>query len=484
MQQGYSPLYQTYKTQRLAFVGSPQQRDGSSTKDQRFLNLYPELIKSPITDGKKYYLKSRPGLQFSSTVTPGEGRGIYIYNGNQYVVIAGSLYINGVFSTTLGTSTGPVGFTNYQGTEGWLILLDGVKGWAIKKADGSVNQITNANFPTPHLPFPVAIDGYLCVTKANSANIYNSDLNNPLGWTSGNLISAEMFPDNITCLVKNNNYMYAIGSESIEYFYDAANVSGSPFLRNDSAVLQFGSNAPYSVVQTDNEVILVGDSGNGGRCVWCIDGFKSTDVSIEPIKEALDFEGAQLADSVGYCIRMSGHKFYVLTLALSGRILVYDFDEMMWHEWQFGAIGSNFYAPFSADSGQGFPYMLHKTAGTVMKFLETAYVDTPTASTTFGITCVATTVKLDFDTIKRKQMSRLAIVGDSPNGTTNCPLTVEWSDDDYNTYSTPRTLNLNGTMSAILRLGYFRRRAFRFTFNQPYLLRLEAIEVDINNGIT
>lgn len=479
-----TPQTSTYKTQRLTFVGSPQQRDGVSLKDQRFINLFPELIKSPITDGKKYYLKKRPALQYDSLVIAGEGRGIYVYNSKKYVVIGASLYIDGVISVTLGTSTGPVGFAQYNGDEDWLLLVDGVKGWAIKKSDGSVNQITDPDFPTPHIPFVVGMDGYVAVVKQDTSDIYNSVLNDPLNWTNGDFVSAEMFPDTIKALVKNNNYIYAVGTESIEYFYDAANATGSPFSRNDSAVLQFGTNAPYTVVQTDNEVILVGDSGNGGRAVWTVDGFKSVDVSIEPIKQALDNEAGDLSNAIGYCIRISGHKFYVLTLVKSGRVLVYDFDEKMWHEWQFGDVSAPFYAPFAADSTLGFPYILHKTAGTVMKFLENVYVDSPTGAGDVGINCVATTVKLDFDTINRKQMYRLAVVGDSPNNTTDCPLGVEWSDDDYNTWTTSRTLTMNGVMSAITRLGYFRRRAFRFTFNQPYLLRLEALEVDINVGGT
>ena len=56
-----NPYFTQYHTQRFSFIGSPQQRDGTATKDQRFLNMYPELIKSPISDGKKYYLKKRPG---------------------------------------------------------------------------------------------------------------------------------------------------------------------------------------------------------------------------------------------------------------------------------------------------------------------------------------------------------------------------------------------------------------------------------------
>lgn len=479
-----TPESQTYKTKRLTFVGSPQQRDGTSLKDQRFVNLFPELIKSPITDGKKYYLKKRPALQFDSSITSGEGRGLFFYNGKKYVVIGSSLYIDGVFSTTLGTSTGPVGFCQYNGNEDFLILLDGTNGYAIKKSDGSVNQITDVDFPSPHIPFPVAMDGYLAVCKSGTADIYNSDLNDPLSWQSGDFVSAEMFPDTISCLAKNNNYIYAIGTESIEYFYDAANATGSPFARNDSAVLQFGTNAPFTVVQTDNEVILVGDSGNGGRTVWTIDGFKSTDVSIEPIKQALDNEGSDLSTATATCIRISGHKFYILTLTKAQRNLVYDFDEKMWHEWQFGDTSSPFFVPFSTDSTVGFPYMLHKTAGTVMKFLESVYVDTPTSTDTFPIICVATTVKLDFETINRKFMYRLSLIGDSPNNTTDCPINVEWSDDDYNTFTTPRVLTMNGVMAAILRLGTFRRRAFRFTFSQPFLLRLEALEVDINVGGT
>jgi hypothetical protein len=479
-----NPALSTYKTQRLTFVGSPQQRDGTTDKDQRFINLFPELIKSPITDGKKYYLKKRPGLQYDSFVAVGEGRGLYYYQGIQYAVIAGTLYANGAAKASLGTTTGPVGFTEYNGTSDYLILLDGVKGWTINKLTGAVLQITSANFPTPHLVTPVSLDGYLAVAKAGTADIYNSNVNDPFTWNPANFITAEMFPDNLTAILKNNNYILAIGTSCVEFFYDAANATGSPFLRNDSAVQQFGSNAPFTAVQTDNEVVFVGDSGNGGRGVWLLDGFKSIDVSIEPVKQALDAEGANIANATADCIRISGHKFYILTLVGSQRNLVYDFDEKMWHEWSFGNPNNTFLCQFVADSTRGFPYMLHSTAGTVMKLSETTFDDSPTGIITYPITCVATTIKLDFETMRRKFMYRLSIVGDSPNNTTNSPISVEWSDNDYNTWSTPRPLPMNGTMSALTRLGHFRRRAFRFTYSQPYLLRLEAIEVEINVGAT
>jgi len=102
-------------------------------------------------------------------------------------------------------------------------------------------EITSADFPTPHCPFPVFMDGYLFVAKSGTQDIYNSNLDDPALWTAGDYISAEMYPDKIVALSKNNNYIYALGSNSIEYFYDAAVATGSPLGRHDSAVQQFGA---------------------------------------------------------------------------------------------------------------------------------------------------------------------------------------------------------------------------------------------------
>jgi len=80
-------------------------------------------------------------------------------------------------------------------------------------------------------------------------------------------------------------------------------------------------------------------------------------------------------------------------------------------------------------------------------------------------------------------MSRFALVGDWPttSGTGN-NVSVEWTDDDYATWSTPRTLSFDLDFPFLTRLGIFRRRAFRISYSQPYRLRLEGIEVDLNKG--
>ena len=45
-------------------------------------------------------------------------------------------------------------------------------------------------------------------------------------------------------------------------------------------------------------------------------------------------------------------------------------------------------------------------------------------------------------------------------------------------------LNINPVDSDIRRLGMFRRRALKFTYVEPYALRLEGMEITINKGQT
>jgi hypothetical protein len=94
------------------------------------------------------------------------------------------------------------------------------------------------------------------------------------------------------------------------------------------------------------------------------------------------------------------------------------------------------------------------------------------------IQCMVVTTKIDFDTIKRKRLYRLSLVTDAPDDDNNVPMIVTWSDDDYNTWSSPVTLNINASYPTITQLGLTRRRAFKFEFDQPFPLRMEAFEVD------
>lgn len=476
-QQGMTQQGSSYRTQRFSLIGSPQQRDGFSLKDQRFINLYPELITTNLTEGKKYYLKKRPGLNPLDTQTSGlEGRGCHWWKGARYTVFGNTVYKNNVALFTLSTSSGRVGFTDYNGTQDYLVLFDGVNGWVINTSFVAT-MITDPNFPTPHIATPVFIDGYLLALKANSADIYNCDLEDPFTWNASQFTTAELYPDNLMAIVKNANYVVAVGEDSTEFFWDAGNATGSPLNTNPSAVQQMGTVSTHSVVQTDKEVLFVGRTSSGGHTVWMLDDFKATQIGIEPVCEALDDEGTALNTCEAFVVQSSGHKWYILNLYNKKRTFIYDFYEKMWHEWQYN--GTMFNCRDSCDSDTGKPILIGYNDGHTYYLDSDYYTDNGVP-----ITCQATTVKIDFDTINRKFFHRFALIGDSPNGAANIPVSIDWSDDDYSNFypNPPRTLYFNSTMAGVLRMGTGRRRIYRITYAQPYEFRLEAFEIDVNLG--
>jgi hypothetical protein len=469
-----NPYFTQYHTQRFSFIGSPQQRDGTYVKDQRFLNMYPELIKSPITDGKKYYLKKRPGLAGGIQLPAGAAQGIYFWNGVYYTAVGGILYRNGTSILNLSQTSTRVGFCEYRDdTQDLLFVCDGNEAWLITTSN-TINHITDPNFPAPHIPTPVFLDGYIFIPAASTQTIHNSTLLTPATWPVDGFIDAEMFPDNIVGLAKVQNYIAAIGGQSIEWFYDNANATGSPLNRNAPAVSQFGCPAPMTINQTEMELILVGQTANGGRTVWVVNGFQPTEIANEPVREALDLEGTILANANGMTIQCAGHKWYILNLLSAQRTFVYDFEEQMWHEWSSGTTQTNFQWAFSADSGNGEPTFINYTTGLVASMTPTTYTDIGAT-----INCEVITSKIDFDTIMRKRFFRMSLICDGPNGDNNVPITVNWSDDDYNTWVGNFTLNINSSYPTVTQMGFSRRRAYQFIYQQPYPLRMESFELDI-----
>jgi len=285
-----------------------------------------------------------------------------------------------------------------------------------------------------------------------------------------------MYPDKIVALSKNNNYLYAIGGQSVEYFYDAAEAT-SPLARHESAIQQFGAAAPASVVQTEKEVILIGETGNGGHTVWTIDGFKETEIGTPSIRSVFRAEGANLSVARGHCIRVSGQKLYIITL--TNTTLVYSFDTKMWSEWTSGPTGNtHFIGSHSSDGPSGMAYILDFSTGAIYTISEDNFTDAGTA-----FLCQIVTPKYDFDTFNMKFMSRFTLIGDIPDGFgVGNTVQISWTDDDYQTWAPDQELSFDYDFPCIPQLGKFRRRAFRVSYSQPYKLRLEAFEVDINKG--
>jgi hypothetical protein len=524
---------------RIDLIGSVHNRDSTSSKDQRYINFYPESTKNPLSKEPRKYLVKRPGMSLSSTVIGGgaTGRGCYYYEGNIYSVFGTKVYKNTTEIQTLTTSTGSVGWSEATGATKYLFLCDGTNAYVITTT-GTISQVnatysawqasynyaladkvipTVANgfyyevttdagssggsqptwpttigntvvdggitwtcagsyggFPTPHVPKPVFLDGYIFLIDSGTADIYNSDLENPLGWSAANFITAEMYPDDSTCLTRQNNQVVVLGKASLEFMFDSGSAD-SPLSRNDTASSEIGIAAVDSIYQDEKQFIFVGQSGLGGRAVWIVQGFTPKKVSYEGIERILNAEGTNITNAKAYGLRTEGHLFYILNL--TSRTLVFDQEEQMWHEWSSNSSGSHvaFQYNYATDSLDGKSILQHTTNGKLYKLDPTLYQDDGTS-----ILAEFITSKLDFNNINRKFMYSMNLIGDTT--TSSSTIDFRWSDDDYKTWSNWKTVDLV-TRPYFMKLGYFRRRAFNFkhTANSP--VRLEGLEFDINMGV-
>lgn len=464
----------------------------------------------------------------------GTARGFIYWNSKYYSVIGNKLYENSTEKQTLTTSTGRCGFERFDNSGvSYLFLADGTDAYVIDTA-GTVTQVnqtytvwvtatnysigdrkipTVANgyyyevtadagstggaeptwptsigttvvdsgitwtcmgeyggFPTPHVPTPKFIDGYMLLPKLNTLDVYNSDVDNIYGWGGGNFFSAEMWPDNVVTQIRQNNQVLVLGSNSGEFFYDAANTGGSPMARNEGTVIQIGCAAPYCTYETERFCIFVGQSDSGGRAVWLLEGFQPKKISTEHIERILDAEGSSMSAARGYGLRTKGHLFFVINLTSCS--IVYDVEEKVWHEWSTNDTDAHvaFEYDYHTDIDTGKSALLHNTDGYIYILDQGVYQDN-------GVSIITDmySTKYDSSTMNRKFMHNLTLVGD-----TGSTYDIRWSDDDYTTWNDYKTLNPDRPWFA--RCGSFRRRAFHIRHTANEDARLEFIEFEVDTG--
>lgn len=330
-------------------------------------------------------------------------------------------------------------------------------------------------FPNPHVPDPVFMDGYMFLVKGT--DIYNSNLDNPAKWSASDFITAEMYPDPIIGMARQNNQLIAFGEYSTEYFYDAGNATGSPLNKNDAITFQLGLASINTVSDHEKTVLWVAQSKLGGRSVWMIDGFQAKQIEASPIERILDLE-TDMSAITGFVIRAKGHYLYLINLPTANRTFLYDMEEKTWTEWSsFNGTRHNMFEYVAAcDTNSGYPLLLHKTTGQVCKLSSEVYKDLSRP-----IRYQMNSPRFDGGSYNRKFLTTLAAVGDV-NSTTPQLLSVRWSDDDQQTYSGQRMLNLNGNKPILTQCGTFRRRSFELIFDGNSDIRLEALELTFLEG--
>jgi hypothetical protein len=476
-----TPSESTYETKDIKLVNQWETRDNSNTKDNDTVNCYYELIKNKATGDHEYSVTSRYGTEvYGFSLASTNIRGQYYWEDQDKIYVAydtniaiwtastgtGLTILSGIFAA----GTGPVGFSEFSFDTNTvkLVVTDGTVLGTLDSGSVFVAS-TSPDLPVPHLPVPVFLDGYIFIAKAGTADIYNSNLNDPLLWTAGDFISAEMLPDNLVHIARLNNYFLAFGTSSLEYFWDAANATGSPLQRNDTPIKLVGYISGAATL--GNKLYFVGQGSTATPELFVLEDFKIDSLGTPPMRRLLE---AHLGDTIGAVISMSGHDFYVLSSGT--QTYMADLTTKLWTRLQYK---QTTYFPIKYAitiplSSYGYTSLIiQKNSLEMCVFKANLNLDS-------GVDFTPTMVTDNeyFDTNRVKFGGRLSLKSDRTVGS----IAVSWSDDDYQTYSVPRTVVLNQDYPALNALGRFRRRAHKLVHTGNARMRINGIEIDINKG--
>lgn len=457
----------------------------AATKDQRFINCIPEKVTNPYTGAAKFYVSKRPGFARYATLKSGHvGNAIKVWSakgsGTSIVSALGNTNSE-VFenTTSLGSITGKVveiSETLISTTPYLAFASDNNTAWYYPDG-GAVTQITDADFPgnagrTITGGF-VFMDGYAFIMDT-TGRVYNSDLNSIAAWSSDNYAVAQMYPDAGIGLLRYKNQLVAFGRETTEFFYNAGNETGSPLARTPQAFIRLGCAGPKALTQFEDTVAWVSSSDKNGVGVYVLDGYAPKRISTPTVDTQLQL--SNLSDVYVTAIRMVGKSFVVVTT--TSTTFVYCLEDDSWHEWAStyplwhkltGTTGSNSLVyGISASSTNGRVYVVNSSG---FQYQDDGVDYTMTLQTT----------KFDGDTTARKFLNKLTLVGDQTPSTAT--MYVSWSDDDYNTFNTARTIDMSGSAQYLSNCGQFRRRAFKLVNSDSTFVRLEALEMQLKKGM-
>jgi len=207
--------------------------------------------------------------------------------------------------TVAGTSSGvePTWPTTIGNT-----VVDGTATWICR---GRYN-----NFPTTTSSSVKTLNGYIFVCV--NGDIYNSDLDIPDSWNTSDFISTEIFPDNIVALAKYKNYLVALGQNTIEFFYDAANTSGTPLARQEGILHNIGCVGQAMVTDIEDKVFWISQTSSQNYSIWTLEKFEAKKISTPEVDTWLS---NLLADPVLYAPTTIQYMFMFL-FRLNGRLML------------------------------------------------------------------------------------------------------------------------------------------------------------------
>lgn len=489
---------------------------------------YDTLLKNTLAEkiGNSYYrMIKREGTEVVFTPVGATSKILGIYNwdlpaGVSFLVVVTTiantgaaqvaLYTTGNFSIfgaggTIGTASAntEVSFQEFLYQNGTVDLLISLIGGA---SGGGVYRLTSAGIlsgPIANAPANGSLaylDGYAVGHDATA--IYNSNLNDPTVWSLSNFLSVDSYPDTVAKISRMGPYIVALGYDSIQWFYDAANPTGTPFASVVGATKRIGYLGGWA---TQGDVgYFIGSAQGGPPTLYKLEGLNVTPIESAPFARMYT-DNNWYSNNIAYAyvkafppgsiLAINGHLLYFVRTnpqpaqlppstdpVFVGESYCYDLTSGSWMK--MGYQGNEnmlikqtaiLFQPtlLTAQKKQTYFCLLGDT--NIKRFSDTLYQDSGV-----NFEMKFRTVTANYGTNRIKFGTRLLLDCDQTPTTSN--VFVSWTDNDYQTFTTPRAVDVSKDYKQLYALGRFRKRAYVVTYSDNFPMRMQGIEFDYVQG--
>lgn len=396
-----------------------------------------------------------------------------------------------------------VSFCSIASSPPTVFWNDGLEGYIYNTSTHVAVSITDPTFtgfaPTGICYGAVIIDGttYVMTFDGVIHGTSTASLNNATTWDPLNVIPANSDSDRGVAIFRQLNYLIALKQNSGQVFYDAGNPTGSPLSVVPDMQLPYGCAAAFSVASIDNIAFWLTANTNAPPQVVMMANLSPSIVStpvVDRLLMNLNFSSFTLPivgpaqatgrDVWGWTFKRNGHRFYGVTSVVLNLTLVYDIDQQEWYIWTsanggfWPVYGMSFQQPVQSSTFAAIPpiqYYQDYNTGALGK-LDVAEVY-PTDNGSL-VPLDIYTANLDFGTMRSKTLHAMFFNVDKVAGRLMC----RYSDDDYNTWSHFRQVDLSKQKPMLADEGSFQyRRAYHFRYlgNTGFRGKSSDLQMDI-----
>lgn len=491
------------KTVRIPLIGQTFSRPSGGSlfyntgKDMSFTNVLFSKRVNPFSKQEQILCHQRPGIRTGTTFsgatslltaglvdypTPAEVALVADSNGDLRIYETTTLAAT--ITATSATNASRMASFPISTTEGGIAFqfLDSAtpRAFIYNLATDTATEITDADFPdsvtTGNFVYK---NGYLYIMTTTGL-VYNSDLNSSTSWGSTSFISTRVGAGGRS-LVKYKDKILAFGGNYIDVFEDVGNPTGSPLRRVDELCINdYGLIAPSAGQQTSSGLDLIEafdtvfwiNSGttSSGVGIYQLDNLKPVRVSPPEMENIL---ATGFVTGIAGGINLFGHRYLILNTSASYLVFL-NLDLQVFTYWLGPSVAINGAYILPEIGGQSTEFVVWTDSRRGRIEYGTGVADVWSDFGT-GTNVNIMTSLIDFGTEKRKRLHQLTLIGFDALATTT--VSINWTDNDYVSFNTARTVDMNNFRAYLTNCGSFRRRAFQIsTTGAPF--QVEALELE------